>query len=310
MYHVAYCFDKNFNQHFCAAVTSAILNFTKPQESLHFHLVTDTMDKELEQFFEALKGLFRCNFSIYVLADNERETLDRIPEPLRNLYHFSIAAYFRLLLPTLVPKDVTRLLYLDCDTIVIDDLSKLIDTDLEDKALGLVLDPKSEKYAKIHNISEYFNSGVALFDVQKWREGELTSKCFQYLENPLTPISQADQCAINVVLDGNIKKLEPHWNGFTYNVKNGDQPLQEVRIKYSIIHYFSQHKPWQSWYQNGLGRYYWTYLDASPWKHAKLVQPNTVFEHVWMAKKLEGEGRPQASNAVYARITDHFLSKR
>ena len=310
MYHIAYCFDKNFNQHFGAAITSVILNFRMSPSKLHFHIITDQVNAELSSFIDAIKLLFGCSISVYVVAKEESAILERIPLALRNLYHFSVAAYFRLLLPALVPSSVVKMLYLDSDTIVIDDISKLIDTDLEGKALGLVLDPKSEVLATIHNISEYFNSGVALFDLQKWRSLDLANKCFSYLEKPLTPIRQADQCAINVILNGNIKKIDARWNGFTYNTDVPELPLSKVRADTSIIHFFTQHKPWHSWYQNGLGKLYWTYLDASPWQHPRLVQPTTVSEHLWLAKKLEAEGQFQQSNEIYSKVATHFLTKK
>jgi lipopolysaccharide biosynthesis glycosyltransferase len=310
MYHVAYCFDKNFIQHFCAAVTSALLNFSHPPSQLTFHLVTDNEDADLAAFIEATNTKFGCHFCVYVLNDANKSVLDRIPASLRTMGHFTVAVYFRLLIPALVPETLDRILYLDSDTIVVDDISKLIDTPLGGCALALALDPKSEILARVHHIDEYFNSGVALFDLEQWRAHDWATKCFDYLENPKTPILNVDQCAINVVLNGKIKKLDPRWNGCTYGEYTKPSALKDVRETISIIHYVSKNKPWQAWYQNGHGRLYWTYLDASQWRNAVPIQPTTVNEYILMARKHEAEGQAQQANAIYVMVTDYLLKKK
>jgi lipopolysaccharide biosynthesis glycosyltransferase len=310
MYHVAYCFDKNFYQHFAAAITSTILNFRKSPRELHFHLVTDHIDNSLRDFLTDLKTIFGCSISEYVLNEEKVAEINRIPESLRNMFHFTVAAYFRLLLPSLVPNSVDRLLYLDCDTIVIDDVSKLIETQLDGKAAGLVLDPKTEMFSKYYSISNYFNSGVLLFDLAVWRDRNLADKCFSYFENPRAPVRNADQCAINVVLDGAIKEIEPRWNNFASNVDTKVASLSEVRKTSSILHFFSSEKPWKSWYKNQLGQFYWVYLNASPWRNAQLEQPVTVSEHVALAQKFEQDGQLAKSNDHYKMVANHFLSKK
>jgi lipopolysaccharide biosynthesis glycosyltransferase len=309
VYHIAYCFDRNFNQHFASAITSAILNFRKPQHELHFHIVTDNVDETLRDFLDDTKSIFGCNISEYVLTEEKVQEINRIPESLRNMFHFTVAAYFRLLLPSLVPDSVDRLLYLDCDTIVIDDLTELIDSNLDGNAAGLVLDPKTEVFSKYYSIDKYFNSGVLLFDLVKWRDQALAEKCFSYFENPRAPVRNADQCAINVVLEGNIQELEPRWNIFTSNVTTSVESLFEVRKNCSILHFFSKEKPWKAWYKNDLGQFYWVYLNASPWKNAQKDRPVTVLENLAFAQKLEQDGQFSKSIEIYRMVANHFLKK-
>jgi len=309
MYHLAYCFDKNFIQHFCAAVTSCIMNFGKPSTQLHFHLVTDQEDARLSDFLATTKSIFGCEFSVHILANIENNALDRIPHSIRNIYHFSLASYFRLLLPELVPAHIDKLLYLDSDTIVIGDISALLETDLKGNAIAMVLDPNSEQYAKGHNLSAYYNSGVALFSLDVWRSEELTSKCFDYLEKPTTPVRLADQCAINVVLAERVAELDPKWNRFTYDSQVETLALQSLRDDYAIIHFTAKEKPWYSWYRNALGKLYWDYLDVSPWKNAKPKEAVTVDEHILLARKFEADGKFAQACSVYSKIVAHFMSK-
>lgn len=61
--------------------------------------------------------------------------------------HWSIAAYYRILIPFLFPYD-KKVLYLDSDVIALDDVSKIIDVDLENKQIGAVIDYDTECYTK------------------------------------------------------------------------------------------------------------------------------------------------------------------
>jgi lipopolysaccharide biosynthesis glycosyltransferase len=309
MYHVAYCFDKNFIQHFCAAVTSCIMNFGKPSTQLHFHLVVDQEDLRLSDFLAATKSIFGCGFSVYVLANNENNALDRIPQSLRNQNHTSFATYFRLLLPELVPVHVDKLLYLDCDTIVIGDISALLEMELKGNPIAMVSDASSEYMCKVHNLSAYYNAGVALLSLNVWRSEELTSKCLAYLENPTTPVKFSDQCAINVVLADRVTELESRWNRFTHESKVETLALQSLRDDHAIIHFFDKEKPWYSWYRNAFGKLYWDYLDVSPWKNAKPQEAVTVDQHILLAKKFEADGKFAQSCSVYSKIVAHFMSK-
>ncbi len=308
MYNVAYCFDKNFVQHFCAAVTSAILNFSRSPTELHFHLIVDQLSPPLSDFLNNMRLLFGSQFTVYVVGESEDSPLNRIPLSLRNMHYTTIATYFRLLLPDLIGSDVETVLYLDADTICVKDVSKLLDQDLGQSTMAMVLDPKSEKFAKHHGIADYFNAGVALISLKKWRENDLVSKCFSYLESPSTPVALADQCAINVVLNGRIKKLDAKWNRFTYHsVPENFRTLNEIRSECSIVHFNSAQKPWHSWYQNPLGKLYWLYLDVSPWNAPELNEPATVNEHVMLARKLKVEGKVAEANEINERIVAHFL---
>ncbi|WP_084797857.1 glycosyltransferase family 8 protein [Neobacillus mesonae] len=58
----------------------------------------------------------------------------------------------------------------------------------------------------------YFNAGVLLMNLQKWRENKISSQVIQYIKEHPKLIKLMDQDALNAVLYDKCLKLEPKWN--------------------------------------------------------------------------------------------------
>ena len=134
---------------------------------------------------------------------------------LKGLYidpRYTEAASFRLLLPELLP-EYDKLLYLDCDIIVRQDVGKLFwETDLGDNYLGAVYEAAIEGQAERFQAlgcdpARYFNSGFLLMNLAQMRKEKVTEKLLEacrvpYLEFP-------DQDALNQVCQGHVLPLSP-----------------------------------------------------------------------------------------------------
>jgi UDP-glucose/galactose:(glucosyl)LPS alpha-1,2-glucosyl/galactosyltransferase len=309
MIDVVYCFNKNYFQHFAASLTSLVLNFKGQPSQLRIHLLSDTTSDLLQAFIEDFQRVFSVDVGLNVITEKQLDVINQIPEPLRNLSHFTVAAYFRLLLPEVMAQQISKVLYLDSDTIILDDISELFSADLQGNALAAVLDPETKVLSKAHKIDFYFNSGVMVLDLALWRREEIARKCLEHLQDPDALIWQADQCAINVILNGRIKEVPSRWNSFTHDPLFKPGAQKDLEPHTAIIHYITKHKPWQAWYSNPRGDFYWQYLNVSLWKPKELTQPATVNENVWMARKLVAEGKSQDAAPIYEKVIRHLLSK-
>ena len=109
------------------------------------------------------------------------------------------AAYYRLELHNILP-DVDRIVYMDGDIAVFQDLSELITLDLEENYILGFLDsiPKASKKFKIKN-AVVLCSGVLLMDLNALRKNNISKKYNEFLEENLGKIYQHDQTIINVV---------------------------------------------------------------------------------------------------------------
>jgi lipopolysaccharide biosynthesis glycosyltransferase len=138
---------------------------------------------------------------------------------------FPLTAYYRIFSPYAIPSTARRLLYLDVDMIVLDDISKLWNTDIGDALFGAVQDWQltvSCSWGGIPNYRElgipadtkYFNSGLLLINTQQWREKNITKKVIDFMHENIKYVNYADQYGLNGALYDQWHLLDPNWNWF------------------------------------------------------------------------------------------------
>lgn len=167
------------------------------------------------------------------------------------IVYISKMTYARFLLPQIFPPAVNRILYLDADLLVLDDLGRLWSMDLEGAILGAVPDHGLDRKIKqrdprvrnVPRVRDYFNAGVLLIDLERWRSEQVSEKALEYLAgHPQSPFS--DQDALNVACDGRWKKLEQRWN-FQDHARTS---LAHLRPEHrpGIVHFVTDVKPWNA----------------------------------------------------------------
>lgn len=218
--------------------------------------------------------------------------------PIVNL-HLSRAAYARLLLGSLLPDVVQRVIYLDCDVLVRSSLAELFDTNLDGCVVGGVKDwgvmnlGRKGEHAWPFQKSVYINSGVLVIDLARWRTEKEEKTILEYLRHPRYPLQFEDQDAINFALYGKIKILNPRWNGMMYTeTAIYGQPVKISQIRQqecqaAIVHFVSSVKPWV--FCGGLHpnvKQYQKMLQDSPWAaELKRVPMGTLLRrivHYWV----------------------------
>jgi lipopolysaccharide biosynthesis glycosyltransferase len=158
--------------------------------------------------------------------------------------YISKITFARLLLPETFDESVARVVYLDADILVVGDLSPLWEIDLGKSAIAAVIDSDSVPHSQRLNLaSEYFNAGMLVIDLKRWREDRISEKALAFMtENPETEL--ADQDALNVACGGKWTKISDRWNYQTdrptgyYGMPKEDRP--------SVIHFAGKWKPWSA----------------------------------------------------------------
>jgi lipopolysaccharide biosynthesis glycosyltransferase len=150
--------------------------------------------------------------------------------------HLKMPTYLRLLIPSLI--DEERILYIDCDTYINEDLTSLFTINLEQKEIAVALD----QYIKEN---EYFNAGVILWDLKNIDRKSFLDKCKKiYLEKE-SELMYGDQCILNYLYADKKKIIPPDWNEqvLTHTVY---YPVLEYFIsnRRKIIHFAGPIKPW------------------------------------------------------------------
>ena len=303
MIHVAYCFDRNYRQHVAASIASVLLNFGGDGAELHIHLVTDSTDAEFEQRLDRFRRTYRARIEVLHVTPEQAGRVSSLPTVDEKIRYMPSATWFRMLLPALLPS-VDRLIYLDADTIVQGDLRPLWDTDLAGAPLAAVQDMSAKSMAARLGLPQYVNSGVMLFDMVQWRAAGLVEAGLTCGRRNASRIVFADQCVFNMLLEDRIRLLPAKWNAFA-TARNRTTDFSGA----SIIHYITEDKPWQAWYENPAGRLYWRYLDVSPWAGTQPESPRTLEQSLRLARLQASTDTRQEALLTYERIV-HALGDR
>lgn len=136
-----------------------------------------------------------------------------------NTKRYPITAYYRLLLAELI-LEFNRILYLDSDTLIFNDLTELINLDMEDNiAMGWV--DNGFKNAILFNLTtyKYITSGVILFDLKQMREKNITKQFLDFIDKNSKYLNQEDQTVINIVLHNKIGFLPPKYGVWAFRFR-------------------------------------------------------------------------------------------
>ncbi len=237
-----------------------------------------------------LRSLMRTNprtaFDIYVaysdLTENDFRTIGmclegsscrvigiRVPDALFAdapvLKRISKATYYRLFAPMYLPKTVDRILYIDPDTLILNDLSALYHLELGDffyagcGHLNGFMNWLNTARLGISAGNTYVNAGVLLMNIRALRAFFSASDVFDYVQKHAAGLFLADQDVLNALYADRILPLD----SFLYNLDErcfqrllkalGQEGAWNfVRTQTCIVHYDGKYKPWDPDYQGEL----------------------------------------------------------
>lgn len=270
--HVFLSSDENYAPHLAAAVVSILRN-ANPDDRLAFHVlstgITETSRERLARLAEDQGATLR-----FIEADADTlKTFERVMVLHENDY-VNVTSYLRLAMGELFP-DLDRLIYLDCDIIVRKSLSPLWNAGLAGYVLGAVEDQgfgeKMDIEKGLLGVSRYFNSGVLLVDLDRWRRERCGERCLEFARTNTLPTIWHDQTILNAVFKDQVLFLGQEWNMMAYDAwrvtREGRVPAGwEVPMSDpSIVHYTAA-KPWL--YETRhvpFGEDYWKALAETAW---------------------------------------------
>ncbi|PXX89311.1 glycosyltransferase family 8 protein [Marinobacter vulgaris] len=244
--HAALCCDENYTAYATVVMISTIAHASSPQR-LVFHLISNGIESETQKRMQ--REITSRGSTLHIYEATNR-TFDGLP-----VHRFGQAVYQRILLSEYLPEDISRIIYLDSDLLVRDDLAKLATLDLEGLPLGAVEDLSRSACTTIGvPRREYFNSGVLVMDLTLWRSGGIHWKVAEYAAEHAHRLHYVDQCSLNAVLHKDWLRLTPRWNAQAniykilrkYSAGSG-YPIEQLKDAIAwpaIVHFTGKKKPW------------------------------------------------------------------
>lgn len=158
--------------------------------------------------------------------------------------YVSYAVYSRIFIGELLPDLSGKVLYLDCDTLVVDSIAEIFGTDLSGNPLALAPDAAHPAYKRVISLppeKPYYNTGVTLIDLDKWRSAKCTERLMDELKSPHGRNPLGDQDIIVRVLNDEITELDRRWNFLSQYIMYG-------RKEKPAIYHFSGNTMGRPWF--------------------------------------------------------------
>jgi len=203
----------------------------------------------------------------------------------------------RLGLPEFLP-GIGKVVYLDADTLCLEDVGALFDTDLGDAPIAASLDPpmvnlvayerqrgrgpsprSATRYLK-HELglgdamTRYFNSGVLVLDLDRLRTDTLMERAKEVLSRMGSRLRLDDQCVLNALYAATYHQLPARWNAMLCleplrnYAATGVQLMARVAEAWhdpAVLHFCQNTKPWvRNWRETTFAPVWRAYALAAP----------------------------------------------
>lgn len=273
MINIAICFDDNFVMPAGVLLTSVCIS--NNTNEITFYIISDSLSDINKKNLKLIADKYNKNI---IFIDITLESLKDFPI---NLSNFTLATYYRILLPQVLPENIGKILYLDCDMLVVDNLSDFYNTDITAYSTAIVpdmfYDDESITNRLLYPVEEhYYNAGMLLINIDYWRKNKISEKTINFIINHKELCVAHDQDAINAVLHGTIYNAP-----FRYNVQldffkkktkmifkdNSEiKAANEAAKNPCIIHYTGPSKPWKYQSYNPFEPLWYYFQDKTIWK--------------------------------------------
>ena len=269
-----------------ATSLASLFENNKSFDEIHVYIFEYPMTDENKEKLNALAAKYGRNLHYLLMPDiNKTENLGLAEVNHAGWFFYS---YMKLYLDNLLPESVTKVLYLDSDILVVDDLMELWNMDLKGHAAAGVIDCLGEKYYDLLGLSKksyYCNSGMILEDLKAWREKKIGDKVREYCKKNGGYVFFMEQTAFNAGVQEDIMILHPKYNMYTMmeimsyedmrklrKVKRyyKKKDIEEAVAKPAIIHLTNTFLlPNRAWYEGSTHprrAEYLKYKALSPWR--------------------------------------------
>ena len=254
---LAFISDDKYVLPLVVAITSLKLHL-HPEYQYHLHIICVDMSAENELLLQ-VQSWQNLSIRLIKVQHDWEHGFDR------KELHASSAALQKFNLP-LTLKELDKVLYLDCDIIIQNDLVAFYEIDITDYYGAAVPDgPRTRNLHgnRKHAYSlkpDYFNSGVMLLNLKLLREQGMPQKLLAYKQQEYNYFM--DQDAFNVVLEGKMLMLPLY-----YNVQlNLFAPNWEVNSLEELARFYKMEEvdSYERYFDSGFIIHYTT---EKPWRY-------------------------------------------
>lgn len=254
---IVFNIDNKYAPFMCTTMLSILEHCNK--NTITFHILTIELNEENKKYITTLSSTQNCEVKFY---DVNIKLLKGFPIGKGTVNpNYPYTGYLRLLISEIIPNSIDKVLYLDCDIIVKDDITELWNMDISKYCVAAVDDYGENGINGVERLIgikgyTYFNAGVLLINLKMMREYDIYQQSRLWISANYHKVKFHDQDVLNALLYNKRIKIDSRWNHMT-NFGDG------------IIIHFAGVKPWLNDCINPQKKYFLKYLRQTPWKDVK-----------------------------------------
>ncbi len=263
---IFYACDDNFVKYTVVSLHSMIKN-ADPTQRYHVHVLHTDIKPET---MKSVTGLATEAFTI--TFDDVTDYLESISDKLPLRDYYSKTTYYRMFIAEMFP-EYDKAVYIDSDTVVQGDISRLYRIDIRDAYVGacheqamVQVDEYGTYVEKVIGISRYnfFNAGILLINCDRFRRHYVLDRFIRLLHTYDFVVTQ-DEDYLNLICKDHVYWLDQRWNTEIFG--EIPYPITEAYV----LHYIMTNKPWH--YGNCLhGEVFWSYAaETSVYKELLVI---------------------------------------
>lgn len=284
---VVYNSDERFASVFATSVLSLFEN-NKDAKEITVYLVENGVSEQSKEKFQKIAKDYGRTIITLPMPDIEKLSGVDVVIPGYN----RMATCGRLFIASLLPESIDKVIYADCDTIFVDSVTELWETDISGYAAGMVDCAQNVSFRTLLGLPKqgiYFNSGLILANLKYWRENNVERSFLEFLKKQGGYVPFPDEGVLNAVLDGKILLLPLRYNAmtqiFAFNYKElcrvrglkkyyTPEEVTSARNAPVMVHFTSNFylpvRPWMKGCEHPYAQKYLAYKAMTPWKDAPL----------------------------------------
>lgn len=284
---ICYVSDNNYADIMGVSITSLLEN-NKDCNEINIFIIDNNISAENKNKLNQLCVKYNRNIIFIPFPD-----LDKLIDVKINTRIWALSAFGLLFLELLIPNDIDKILYFDCDTMINSSINNLYKTNLEKYYCGAVAPaPMLDNLGLgLKSSDKFFNTGIVLISLNEWRKNKLYKKFIKYIKSCNGDVPHVDEGVINATIYSNVMSLPLKYNVFCrlfryksqkiykhhnkYISINNDFPddiiLKEIRNNPAIVHFTNSDYYFRPWIKPCLGCKMYPYTDE--WLKYKALSP-------------------------------------
>lgn len=283
---VVYCCNDRYAEVFAVSLLSLCESNIK-EKDLNIYLIENRLSVQSRKRLECLADNYQRKLN-FISLENRKASKQKLSLPST----YSVDTFSRLFMASLLPDNVERVIYIDCDTLVLENLRELWEFDLNGAYAGMVNDCENKSYRRSLGLREseiYYNAGVFVANLKLWRKHNVEDAFLCFINQCKGYIPVVDQGVLNTVLNGKIHTLPLKFNVGTVWFAFDYQELCKLRrpvVIYSreeaekaykspvVVHFtnnfFMPIRPWMQNCSHPYGQKWLQYRERTPWGENEL----------------------------------------